>query len=81
MGELVATLQQALPAELAGSIQSANVRDDGTLVVMAATSAWASRLRFEGDVLTAAAAATGADISGFAVRVSRDASISRPEGD
>jgi len=27
------------------------------------------------------AAATGADISGFAVRVSRDASISRPEGD
>jgi hypothetical protein len=78
---LVATLQRALPADLAGSIHSANIRDDGTLVVLAATSAWASRLRFEGEVLSAAAAATGAEISGFTVRVSRDAAVSRPGGD
>ena len=81
MGELVAALQQALPPDLAGSIHSANIRDDGTLVVLAATSAWASRLRFECDALTAAAAATGTEISACTVRVSHDATINRPAGD
>lgn len=81
MGELVTVLQRALPPDLAGSIHSANIRDDGTLVVLAATSAWASRLRFEGDVLMSAAKATNAEISAFAVRVCRDAAVSRPGAD
>jgi hypothetical protein len=73
MGELVEVLQRALPGELAGSVRSANIRDDGTLVVLATSSAWAARLRFEAQSLLAAAAASGAQVSGFAVHVSRDA--------
>jgi len=71
MGELVQMLQMSLPKEHAGSIVAANIRDDGELVVLASSSAWASRLRFETDALIEAARRTGANIERCTVRVSR----------
>ena len=71
MGELVQVLQKALPADHAANIVAANIRDDGQLIVLANSSAWASRLRFESDVLIDAARKTGADITSCTVRVAR----------
>ena len=72
MGELVQMLQLSLPSDQAGSIVAANIRGDGELVVLAASSAWASRLRFESDKLIEAARQTGASVESCSVRVSRD---------
>ncbi len=72
MGELVQSLQMSLSPDQAGSIVAANIRGDGELVVLAASSAWASRLRFETDALIEAARKTGAEVTSCSVRVSRD---------
>ena len=72
MGDLVEMLQMSLSAEEAGSIVAANIRDDGELVILAASPAWASRLRFETEKLVNAASATGATVTSCSVRVSRD---------
>jgi len=71
MGELTHALSKALPDEFAGAIVAANVREDGDLVVIAASSAWASRLRYESDVLLAAARSAGAEPTGYRVRVTQ----------
>ena len=71
MGALVQILLSALPEDHATSIAAANIRDDGQLVILANSSAWASRLRFETDALIAAARETGADVMSCTVRVSR----------
>ena len=71
LGELTNSLSAALPAEYAGAIVAANVRDDGELVVIAASSAWASRLRYETDSLLEAAQNSGASVSTCRVRVSQ----------
>ena len=72
MGELLQCLQQQLPEESAANILSANVRDDGELVVLASSPAWAARIRFEADSLMAAARQSGAEVSSCKVRVSRN---------
>jgi len=72
MGELIHVLQQSLPAEAASGIVAANIRGDGELVVLAASSAWAAKLRFEADVMVAAARRTGAEINSCKVRVERN---------
>ena len=51
--ELAAALRAGLPAEMSAELRSASLHDDGTLVVMAASPAWAARLRFEGETLLA----------------------------
>ncbi len=71
MGELVQLLQSALPADQAPAIVAANIRDDGELVVLASSSAWAARLRYETEVLIAAARKTGADIKNCSIHVAR----------
>jgi hypothetical protein len=71
MGELASALLRALPAEEGASILSANVRDDGELVILCRSSAWASRLRFSSDALLAAAKTCGAEVSRCSVRVAR----------
>ena len=71
MGDLVQILQEALPAEQRGAVSAANLRDDGELIVLAATSAWASRLRFETDALIAAVSRSGRQVSSCSVRVAR----------
>jgi predicted nucleic acid-binding Zn ribbon protein len=48
---LVDELRAALDPPLAEALAGARLREDGTLVVLAASSAWAARLRFEGERL------------------------------
>ncbi len=72
MGELVQVLQASLPAEAAPGIIAANIRGDGELIVLAASSAWAAKLRFQADLMIAAARQTGAEIHSCKVRVERN---------
>ena len=71
MGELVHSLQQSLPSDMADSIRAANIRDTGELVILASSPAWAAKLRFEADALVAAARESGAEVTSCKVRVSR----------
>ena len=71
MGELAGALAAAVSPEEGASILAANVRDDGELVVLCRSSAWASRLRFSADALIAAARTRGAKVSRCSVRVAR----------
>jgi hypothetical protein len=72
MGDLVQILQNSLPAEQQAAISAANIRHDGELVVLANSSAWASRLRYETDVMIAAARTTGKQVNKCTVRVGRE---------
>jgi hypothetical protein len=71
MGELTHVLCKALPDDYAGAIVAANLREDGDLVVIAASSAWASRLRYETEVLLAAARESGLEPTTCRVRVTQ----------
>jgi hypothetical protein len=71
MGELTQVLSEGLPADCAGAIVAANLRENGDLVVIAASSAWASRLRYETDAMLAAASKAGVNASTCRVRVSQ----------
>ena len=73
MGELTHVLSESLPGEYAGAIAAANVRDDGSLVVIATSPAWASRLRYETEALLSAARDAGRKVSQCRVRVSPQA--------
>ena len=73
MEALVGKLKAGLPADEATSIVAANIREDGTLVVLVSSSAWASRLRFETDSLLEAA---GPAAERCEVRVARGAAES-----
>jgi len=72
MGELVHELQQALPDDIGASIQSANIRGDGELVILASSPAWAAKLRFEAERLMDIARRAGADVTSCIVRVNRN---------
>ena len=72
MGELTGILCKTLTEADRGAIVAANVREDGELVVICASSAWASRLRYEGDALLKAARDAGIDAVRCRVRVSQD---------
>jgi hypothetical protein len=71
MGELTGVLVRALPDAQAEGVVAANVREDGELVVIAATSAWASRLRYESDTLLEAAQSAGIKAHTCRIRVSK----------
>ena len=71
MGELVNRLQKSLPDEIGPHILAANIRDNGELVVLTSSPAWAAKLRFEAGALLDAARATGAAVETCTVRVSR----------
>jgi len=71
LGELTTRLSRALPDDFAGAIVAANVRDGGELVVIAASSAWASRLRYETGPLLEAARDAGIAATTCRVRVSQ----------
>lgn len=71
MGELVDALRSSLPEQDAAGIIAANIRDDGELIVMCSSSAWASRLRFASEALMQAARGTGAQANRCTVRVGR----------
>ena len=71
MGALAAALARSLPPEEAESIVAANVRQDGELVVLCQSPAWAARLRFASDTLLDAARAHGAQADRCSIRVAR----------
>ena len=71
MGELTHIVSAALPDEYAGAIVAANLREDGDLVLIAASSAWASRLRYEADAIMAAARNAGLSPVACRVRVTQ----------
>jgi hypothetical protein len=71
MGELVQCLQQQLPDDTAANILAANVRDNGELVVLASSPAWAAKHRVHEDALMTAARQSGAQVTSCRVRVSR----------
>jgi hypothetical protein len=72
MGELTEILARALPEADRSAIVAANVREDGELVVLCASSAWASRLRYETGVLLDAAREAGIPAQTCRVRVSQN---------
>jgi hypothetical protein len=71
MGELTDILSNALSESDRGAIVAANVREDGELVVICASSAWASRLRYETEALLEAAKNAGISAHTCRIRVSQ----------
>ena len=72
MGELTEILSGALPQSDKSAIVAANIRDDGELVVICASSAWASRLRYETETLLKAARNAGITAQTCRIRVSQN---------
>jgi len=70
MGDLTSQLRGELEPNLAQALLAANVRADGELVVVASTSAWAAKIRFEAEKLMRIARSTGTKVSRFRVAVS-----------
>ncbi len=73
IARLTSALSDGLGGALGASIVSAAVDADGVLVIKTASSAWASRLRFEEGRLIEAADAAGVTAKRIVVRVSRPA--------
>ena len=71
LGELTETLSKALPGDLADGVVAINIRDEQQLVILARSSAWASRLRFEQAAVLDAAKAADLNVDGVSVRVAR----------
>lgn len=71
LGDLTGVLAGSLPPDHASAIVAANVRENGELVVIAASSAWASRLRYETDALLQAANSAGVSAATCRIRVSQ----------
>ena len=71
MGELTDILANSLPESDRSAIVAANIREDGELVVICASSAWASRLRYETEKLLQAAKDAGLSAHTCRIRVSQ----------
>jgi hypothetical protein len=71
MGELTEILSGSLPADLAGSVVAANIRDESELVLICHSSAWAARLRFEEAALIKLAQQHGVNVDKVSVKVAR----------
>lgn len=68
---LAAELRRALPADMAENLVSANMREDGELVLVCRSSSWAARLRFESETILAAAKSAGVAATRCRVTVSQ----------
>ena len=71
MDSLAAVLRAALSPAEADSVVAANVRNDGHLVVVCRSSAWAARLRFHDASLLDSARAAGFEVDKLKVMVSQ----------
>jgi len=71
MDDLAIRLRAHLDADTAAALLAANVRDNGELVVLARSSAWAGKLRFEAEKLMRAARSDGTTVSSIRVSVKR----------
>jgi len=72
MDSLTSSLKGALTPDLADHVLAANVRENGELVVICSSSAWASRIRFEADALLVAAGDAGFAASSLRVSVTQN---------
>jgi len=71
MDSLTSALRAALAPDMGENLLAANVRDDGALVVICSSSAWASRIRFESDALLLAGRGAGFDADSVRVMVTQ----------
>ncbi len=71
LDELTTALRAELPEEAALNLVAANLREDGELVLICASSAWASRLRFESERLVQTARRLGFMVDRARVTVSQ----------
>ncbi len=69
METLTAAVRAALPEEARAHLVSAAQREDGTLVLVTESSAWAARLRFSSDEARAAARRYGVAAESVSVLV------------
>ena len=72
MDDLAQKLRAGLGPPLADALRAVNLRENGELVVVCASSSWAARMRFETDALMRLAQQAGLEVSGCRVRVSHD---------
>jgi hypothetical protein len=72
MQQLTTALRAALPEEMRQNLLAANLREDGELVLVCASSAWASRIRFETEHLLAVVRDTGLTAHACRVTVSQN---------
>lgn len=71
MNDLALRVRLCVDAAAQDSIAGANIRDDGELVVVCRSSAWAARLRFDAEKLMQAARDGGYVVKRCRVRVVR----------
>ena len=71
MDALTMALQAGLPPEAGQNLLAANLRENGELVLICTSSAWASRLRFESDELMDVARKSGLTVTSCKVSVSQ----------
>ncbi len=71
MDELTTALRAGLAADAGQNLLAANLREDCDLVLVCASSAWASRLRFESETLMEVARKTGRTVNSCKVTVSQ----------
>jgi len=71
MEQLTTALRAALPEETSQNLLAANLRDDGELVLVCASSAWASRIRFETENLLGVVRDAGLNAHSCRVTVSK----------
>jgi hypothetical protein len=71
MDELTSSLKRDLAAELADQLIAASLREDGELVLVVTSSAWASTFRFETENIMQLLRKTGAEIKTCRVTVSK----------
>lgn len=72
LDELTTALRAELPEEAALNLVAANLREDGELVLICTSSAWASRLRFESEQLVQTARRLGFMVDRARVTVSQE---------
>lgn len=71
MDALTSTLHAELSEDFAANLVAANIRDDGVLVLICRSPAWASRFRFEADRFLDIARRTGAEVHACHIKVGR----------
>ena len=69
MDDLAHKLRQRIDPEMAAHVTAVNVREDGELIVIVDSSAWAARARYASVELVEGARDCGADVTRCHVRV------------
>ena len=70
MDDLTTRLRADLDPETAQSLIAANIRENGELIIIASTSAWAAKLRFECEILIKTAHTPDRPVKSIRIKVS-----------